>query len=178
MRLQAQDIYLDTLTRENCRTLWRDFEFDFENPAEELRLGQSDEKADDWFEETQKCQGTQHVRLGIFLNNGEVIGDIALQDIDRVNRKCSVGMGIAKIENRSKGYGHQALGRMLYYGFEFLGLERITACTLDINLGAKRSLEKCGFTLEGTERKAVYLNGRKYDRLLFAILKEEYFPNL
>lgn len=174
MKLQETDIYLDILSREDCKVLWNDFEYDFDNPAEELNLGHSDEKAQDWFDEIQKLQGNRHIRLGIFKNDGTVIGDVALQDIDRVNRKCSVGIGMAKIENRSKGYGGQAVMLMLNYGFKYLGLERITANTLDINIGAQKLLSKCGFVLEGRERKSVYLNSEMHDKLNYAILKEEF----
>nr|WP_307992862.1 GNAT family protein [uncultured Niameybacter sp.] len=174
MVLKGKDIYLGTLERKDCKTLWNDFEYDFNNPSEELNMGHSEEKADEWFDDIQKQQGNLNVRLGIFLNDGSVIGDVALQDIDRKNRKCSVGMGIAKIEHRSKGYGQQAVRLMLEYGFKYLGMERITADTLEINIGAQKSLEKCGFILEGVERKSVYLNDKKYDRLCYAILKEEY----
>ena len=156
MKLQEGDIYLDTLSREDCKTLWNDFEYDFDHPTEELNLGHSDEKANEWFDEIQKLQGNSNVRLGIFKNDGTVIGDVALQNIDRINRKCSIGMGIAKIENRSKGYGYQAAMLIMNYGFKYLGLE------------------KCGFTLEGRERKSVYLNGQMHDRLNYAILKEEF----
>lgn len=120
MKLEGQHIYLAMLERKDCKTLWNDFEYDFNCPAEEFNIGHSDEKADGWFDEIQKLQGNQNVRLGIFLNDGTVIGDVALQDIDRVNRKCTVGMGIAKIANRSKGYGREAITLMLYYGFRFL----------------------------------------------------------
>lgn len=175
MKLQGENIYLAMLERKDCKTLWNDFEYDFDNPTEEFNIGHSDEKADDWFDDIQKLQGSRNVRLGIFLNDGTVIGDVALQDIDRVNRKCSVGIGIAKIENRSKGYGREAVKLMLDYGFKYLGMERITANTLEINQGAQKVMERLGFTLEGRERKAVYLNGNKYDRLCYGILKEEYF---
>jgi len=83
-------------------------------------------------------------------------------------------MGITKISYRSKGYGQQAIRLILKHGFEFLGLERITANTLESNLGALKSLAKTGFILEGVERQAVYLNGKKYNRLNYAILKAEY----
>ena len=83
-------------------------------------------------------------------------------------------MGIAKISNRTKGYGKQALLLMLEYGFHYMGLERITANTLDINIGAQKCLEKCNFVLEGTEREAVYLNGKKRNRLCYAVLREEF----
>lgn len=177
MKLRAQDIYLDTLTRENCKTLWNEYEYDFENPSEELNLGQSVEKADNWFDEIQELQRKQNIRLGIFLNDGSVIGDIALQDLDRVNRKCSIGMGIAKLCNRSRGYGQQAVMLMLQYGFAFLGMERIYANTLQMNTAAQKALERCGFQREGTERESVYLNGQKFDKLNYAILKSEYFTD-
>ena len=67
---------------------------------------------------------------------------------------------------------------MLKYRFEFLGMERICANTLSMNVGAPKALEKCGFILEGREREAVYLNGRKYDRLNYAILKSEYIDQM
>lgn len=173
-KLEEKDIYLDMLTREDCRTLWNSFEYDFRNPVEPLNVGHSDEKAEEWFAEIQRLQGERNVRLGIFLKDGEVIGDAALQDIDRENRTCSVGMGIAKLERRSKGYGGQALMLLLNYAFFYLGMERVTANTLDVNRGAQRSLEKCGFTKEGTERRAVYFLGERHDRLNYAILKEEF----
>lgn len=174
MKLLEKDVYLATLTREDCKKLWNDFEYDFQNPAEELNIGHSDEKAAGWFDEIQNLQGNRNVRLGIYLNDGTVIGDVALQDIDRINRKCSVGIGIAKIENRSKGYGAQAVMLMLNYGFRYLGLERITANTLDVNIGAQKSLDKCHFMLEGRERRSVYLNGEMRDKLNYAILRDEF----
>ena len=175
IKLQGENIYLALLERKDCKILWDDFEYDFDNPTEEFNIGHSDEKADVWFDEIQKQQGSRDVRLGIFLNDGIVIGDVALQDIDRINRKCSVGIGIAKISNRSKGYGKEAVKLMIDYGFKYLGMERITANTLEINIGAQKVLKSIGFVLEGCERKAIYLNGNKYDRLCYGILKEEYF---
>lgn len=174
MKLTARDIYLDTLARGDCKTLWNDYEYDLEHLTDEVSLGQSDEKAETWFEEIQELQGRQNVRLGIFLYDGSVIGDVALQSIDRVNRRCSVGISIAKLCNRSKGYGRQAVTLMLGYAFEFLGMERVYASTLAANTGAQKSLENCGFLLEGTERESVYLNGKKHDKLHYAILKREY----
>lgn len=103
----------------------------------------------------------------------EVI-DVALQDIDYKNRSCSIGIGIAKIKNRSNGYGSEAVRLILSYGFRFLPLERITANTADINIPCQSMLEHCGFKQEGRERKAMFLDGKWHDRYRFAILREEY----
>ncbi|MCL2059391.1 MAG: GNAT family N-acetyltransferase [Oscillospiraceae bacterium] len=102
------------------------------------------------------------------------MGDVALQSLDSKNRCCSIGMGIAKIENRNKGYGKQAVTLILEYGFKNVGMERITANTLEINIPAQKSLEGLGFALEGRERKAVYFGGKRYDRLIYGLLAEEH----
>ncbi len=174
LKMEGKDIVLTVLEREDCRRIWQDNEYDFEHPGEDFNIGHSVEKADEWFEEIQRLQGERNVRLGIFLQDGTVIGDVALQDIDRMNRTCSVGMGIARLEHRAKGYGSQALTLILRLAFEHMGLERVTADTLATNPGARRSLEKAGFVLEGVQRQAVYLGGRRIDRLNFAILRDEY----
>ena len=174
MKLLGKGIYLDTLSREDCRKLYEDYEYDEACPAEPLVLGVATERADDWYEEIQKLQGVQNIRLGIFLPEGTAIGDVALQDIDYKNRCCSVGIGIAKIRNRWKGHGSEAIRLIVRHGFRFLPIERITANTADINLPCQRALERCGFKLEGRERKALFLDGKWHDRLHFAILREEY----
>ena len=177
LKLQGKDIYLAVLERKDCKKLYEDFEYDFDNPAEPLCIGQSLEKSDEWFDEIQKLQMKENIRLGIFLNDGTVIGDVALQSIDEKNRSCSIGMGMAKIENRNKGYGKEAVKLILEYGFKNFGMERITANTLEINISAQKSLEKSGFILEGRERKAVYFGGKRYDRLNYGLLAEDWRKN-
>jgi len=173
VKLQGSDVYLGVLERKDCKKLFEDFEYDFDNPAEPLNIGHSVEKSDEWFDEIQKVQGKENVRLGIFLKDGTVIGDVALQNIDSQNRSCSIGMGIAKIQNRNRGYGKQAVKLLLEYAFCNFGMERITANTLEINISAQKSLEGLGFLLEGRERKAIYFGGKRYDRLNYGLLSEE-----
>jgi RimJ/RimL family protein N-acetyltransferase len=174
LKISGDNIYLATLEKEHCKKLWDDFEYDFKALTEPLNIGHSNTKADVWFDEIQRDQGDKHIRLGVFLIDGTVIGDVALQDIDWKNRSCSIGLGIAKIEYRSKGYGTEAVKAIIEYGFGNLGLERMTANTLEQNLAAQRSLEKIGFVVEGRERKAVYFAGRKWDRLNYSLLREEF----
>ena len=175
IKLQEKNIYLAALERKDCRKICEDNEYDFVNPVESTLLGWSVENSDKWFDEIQRLLETDaNIRLGIFLNDGTVIGDIALQNIDRANRSCSLGMGIAKIENRNKGYGTQALRLLLEYGFNNQGFERITANTMEINISAQKVLEKLGFILEGQERKAAYFRGNKFDNQNYSLLIDEY----
>lgn len=174
MKLEGKRVYLAVLEKENCKQIWNDYEYDFDAMTEPLNIGHSSSKAESWFEEIQKEQGNKFVRLGIFLTDDTVIGDIALQGIDWKNRSCSLGMGIAKISNRGKGYGSEALKLIMEYAFNNLGIERLTANTLEQNKGAQQSLERNGFKLEGTERKAVYFAGKRWSRLNYGLLRDDY----
>ena len=176
-KLHGEKVYLDTLEREHCRKINEDFEYDFDNPAEPFIVGYSSENSDDWFTEIQKLQGNRHIRLGIFLPDGTVIGDIALQDLDWKNRSCSIGYGLTKLEYRGKGYTTDAAKTILRHGFSFVGMERISSSTQEFNIGSQRVLEKCGFVLEGRERKAIYFLGKNFDRLNYGLLKEEWEQN-
>ena len=174
MKLQGKRIYLGTLEREHCIKLWDELEYDFMNETKPLNIGQSIEKASEWFEQIKKEQGIAHIWLGIFLKDGTIIGDIALQNIDAKNRSCSLALKISKLENRNKGYGQEADKLIMDYGFNNYGLERISASTLGTNIPAQKSLENLGFKLEGIERKSYYFAGKKHDKYLYGILVEEY----
>ena len=175
IKLIGKDIYLAALERNDCKRIFEDNEYDFDNPVEETLFGWSVENSDEWYGEIQRLlKSDVNIRLGIFLNDGSVIGDVALQSIDRVNRSCSLGMGIAKIENRGKGYGFQALRLILKYGFYIQGFERITANTMEINIPAQKVLEKLCFVLEGRGRKAAYFGGKRINKLYYSLLIDEY----
>ncbi len=174
LKIQGDLVYLAAMERADCKKIFEDDEYDFANPTDILYIGNSIEKADEWFDEIQELQGKTNVRLGIFLHDGTVIGDVALQNIDKTNRSCSIGMGIAKIENRNKGYGKEAAALILQYAFFNLGLERVSASTGEMNIAAQKSLERIGFVLEGKERKAMYFGGNRYDKYHYGLLAKEY----
>ena len=102
------------------------------------------------------------------------IGDIQLSEIDLKNRTASLGAGIARRRDRGKGYCTDAALVILRFGFEHLDLYRISAETASNNTGAIRVLEKLGFTQEGCEREAIYWSNRRWDKLLFGILRAEF----
>lgn len=173
MKLQGEKVYLAVMEKEDCVKLWKDFEYNFEEKTEVLNIGHSITKAEDWFEDIQKNQGDKHIRLGIFLNTNEIVGDIALQNIDWKERVCSIGIGISSMANRSKGYGGEAIQLILDHAFNNIGLERVTAATFEQNYGSQKSLERNGFVLEGRERKAVSFAGRRWDRLNYGMIRDD-----
>ena len=174
LKLQGKRVYLAALEREHCRKLFEDEEYDFAHVAEPLYIGASLESSDEWYSDIQKRNGDENIRLGIFLADGTVIGDVALQGMDWRNRNCSLGLGIAKLENRGKGYGKEAVSLLLDYAFGNLGLERVSASTLAANIGAQKSLEGLGFVLEGRAHRSDWVAGEWVDKLNYAILREEF----
>ena len=178
VKLIGEKIYLGTLEKEDYKILRQEFEYDFDNITDQLDIGQSIEKTDEWYDQIKKEQGNSHIWLGIFLQNGTIIGNIHLHDIDKKSRTAYIGMKFSKLEYRNKGYGKEALKLLLDYGFNNYGLERISATTLETNISAQKSLEKSGFKLEGKERKAIYLAGKRIDKYRYGLLIEEYNKNV
>ena len=174
VRLPGKSIYLDTLEREHCRKLWDAYEPELPLPSQRLNLGASREGADKWFDDIQAKQGKQQLYLGIFRADGEPIGDIQLADIDWINRTATLGAGLARREDRGKGYGTDAAVVLLRYAFRELGLYRVSGSTAEYNTAGQRSLEKLGFVKEGVRRKAVLAGGKRWDSVIYGMLAEEF----
>ncbi len=174
IELRGKNVILRTMERAHCRTLWENNEPVEPIPTEHVRPGLSIEGADKWFEEIQEKQEKNHVYLGIFDNDSNIVGDIQLADVDWRNRTASLGAGIARRTDRGKGYCTDAAEVMLRYGFEHMDLYRVSAATTSNNASAIRVLEKLGFVQEGREREAVYWSNQRWDRLFFGLLKPEF----
>lgn len=172
--LRGAKTILRTLEREHCRELWEAYEPTVPLPTELLNPGLSVEGADKWFEEMQAKQGKEHVYLGIFTLEGRPIGGIQLANLDWQQRTATLGVGIDRAADRGQGYGLDATRTLLGYGFAYLDLHRVSATTAEYNLPMQKILEKCNFVQEGRERQAIYCNGRRWDRLLYGLLRDEF----
>ncbi len=173
IELHGERVVLRTLEREHCRQLWDTYVAADPLPTEPLNPGLSSEGADAWFQEMQTKQGREQVYLGIFTPEGELLGDIQLANIDWRFRSATLGCSIACRDERGKGYGTDATQTLLRYGFEHLDLHRVSAGIVEYNAAARRALEKCGFVQEGCERQAIYCAGRRWDRLVYGLLRDE-----
>jgi RimJ/RimL family protein N-acetyltransferase len=176
IELRGEDVVLKTLEREHCRELWEAYEPAEPLPTEPLRPGLSVEGAEKWFDEMQEKQGREQVYLGIFCADGRLVGDAQLANIDWRHRTATVGAGIARRSDRGHGYGSDATRVMVAYAFDHLDLVRVSASTVEYNEGARQALLKCGFVQEGQERQAVFCQGRRWDRVRYGLLREEFVP--
>jgi RimJ/RimL family protein N-acetyltransferase len=178
IELRGERVVLRALEREHCRELWQHHEPVSPVPTEPLNVGLSLERADQWFEEMQAKQGQEHVYLGIFDLESQLLGDIQLANIDWRNRTASLGGGLSLEIHRGRGYGTDAARTILRYGFQELGLYRVEAETADYNVAARRVMEKLGFREEGCMRQKLYRSGKRRDSLVYGLLWNEFAIDL
>lgn len=76
-----------------------------------------------------------------------------------------------------KGYMPEAAGRIVRFGFEELGLERISVGCFTRNEASRRVIEKLGFTYEGCARHEYRKDGEYQDVYHFGMLREEHTRN-
>lgn len=76
-------------------------------------------------------------------------------------------------EARGQGFGAEAQVLLAAYLFETTEVNRIEAQTDVDNVAEQRSLEKAGFTREGTVRGAQYRAGAYHDLVTYSILRDE-----
>ncbi len=128
-----------------------------------------------WFEQMVAAQGKDGYHFVICtLAEDRPIGSVSLFNLDTLNGNAGIGISIGEKELWGQGLGTDAMLALLDFGFGQLRLERLWLDVYDFNERARRSYEKCGFVLEGTQRHAIYKLGRFVDIHLMAILRSEW----
>ena len=114
---------------------------------------------------------------GIVLRDGDrLIGNIGLKDIHPTYRTATLGIFIGEAEDRSKGYGAEAIRLLADYGFRWLGLRNIDLHVNSNNPRAIRCYEKAGFREYGRRHGAVYADGRFIDDVAMELTAAEWLP--
>lgn len=103
-----------------------------------------------------------------------LIGRASIQWIEWTNGNGFLRLGIGAAEDRSKGYGTQALRMLLRFAFAELNLFRVSAMVAEYNEGAIVLLKKFGFVQEVCRRKSLERDGRRWDLLVFGLLHDEW----
>ena len=103
-----------------------------------------------------------------------LIGKAMVQRIEWTNGNCSLRIGIGAAEDQRKGYGTQALKMLLRFAFAELNMFRVSANVAEYNAGAIALVNKLSFTEEVRRRQALEREGRRWDLLVFGLLKDEW----
>jgi RimJ/RimL family protein N-acetyltransferase len=106
---------------------------------------------------------------------GECVGEAVLDEWDPGNESCNFRILIGP-KGRDRGLGTEATRLIVSYGFEHLGLHRISLEVYAFNPRARRAYEKVGFRAEGVLRESLRYNGEWHDAALMSILAPEWDP--
>ena len=104
---------------------------------------------------------------------GKMIGTCGFSSFDLDNNSAEIGY----VLNRNywnKGYATECARAVMKFGFEELGLWRITARFMPENTDSERVLKKLNMRKEGYLIGAIRAKGRYKDVVIYAITKDEY----
>ena len=105
--------------------------------------------------------------------SGKMIGTCGFSSFDESNNAAEVGYVLSPDYWR-QGIATEALFRVMRFGFEKLGLNRIEAKFIEGNSSSRRVMEKTGMTFEGYQRKAMLIKGEYKTIGICSILREEF----
>ena len=130
-----------------------------------------------FIEELGTSRALTDVFFVIEVINGEKsisIGSISLHGVNSKDHNATFGIALGDKQYWSKGYGTEAAGLIIRYGFEQLNLHRISSSAWFFNGRSIKMHLKVGFTEEGRRREAVYKNGVYHDEVTFGLLRQEW----
>ncbi len=110
---------------------------------------------------------------GYFLvedEQGKALGVCLYKDINWKNRSCELALQFFVLEQTS---AIEAITILLHFLFEELNMSRVYSFVPAFYLFENKVFAKAGFISEGKLREAVFRDGKYFDVLTYAILKEQ-----
>ncbi|HKT01328.1 MAG TPA: GNAT family protein [Rugosimonospora sp.] len=121
----------------------------------------------------QMAPRTEYYLAVTILPDGELVGFVRL-GLDGV-RAAKLGYAVAA-DHWGRGYAGDAARVLVQFGFQDLGLHRISAAIGPNNEASIRVAKRLGMSYEGRIRDHVYTNGTWRDSLLYSVLEHEWPP--
>jgi RimJ/RimL family protein N-acetyltransferase len=105
-----------------------------------------------------------------------MVGLIKLSENFHEVEEWEIGWGIDR-SCWGHGYASEAALAMMSYAFEDLKINRVVAFCHADNRASVRVMEKLGMQREGHLRETRWLNGKRCDEYVYAILRSDYLKN-
>ena len=113
----------------------------------------------------------------VTIDGDRVIGNCSFFRVDDINRHAEIGIIIGERDMHGKGYGTDALGLLVKFGFENRNYNNISLHVYDFNTRGIACYEKVGFKKQGVQREVIIRGNEKHDMLYMDILADEYFSS-
>lgn len=125
------------------------------------------------FIDQQQQRPRTRFQLAVTLKaDGRLIGNCGIRLPAAGAHDADIGYELAPDE-WGHGYATEAARAIVRFGFEELGLHRISADTVADNTASAHVLTKLGMTREGRLRDKLYYKGRYWDVVLFGMIKPD-----
>jgi RimJ/RimL family protein N-acetyltransferase len=99
-------------------------------------------------------------------------GSVTVLGVSERHRRCEIGYWLVR-EARGQGVGRRAIGLLVDWLFDEVGMERIEIQTFPDNEAAQGLARSLGFVEEGVMRARNLERGVRVDLALFALLRDE-----
>jgi ribosomal-protein-alanine N-acetyltransferase len=124
-------------------------------------------------DQTAMAEG-EYARFGIQRrSDGKFLGSCGLFNLDQQCRRAEIGYEL-NFSAWGFGYMHEALVRLIAFGFADMNLNRIEADVDPRNAPSVHSLERLGFQKEGHLRERWIVGNEVSDSLLYGLLRSEW----
>jgi RimJ/RimL family protein N-acetyltransferase len=127
-------------------------------------------KFDQWF----AAAGADPARVVFAIrrkSDMRLLGFVQIVDINAAHRTASLGILIGAANDRGQGFGQEAIRLAVDFGWQDLNLQRLTLFVFGDNPQAARAYQNVGFEIEGTMRRAAYVDGRFQDITVMGMLR-------
>ncbi len=135
----------------------------------------SDFEHERWYEASMADRSQRIFVVGLGAGaQAKPVGLTGLRGINSRVRSAEFWIYLGEDSARGKGIAHEASWLLLRFGFQMIGLNRIFLHVDVTNEQAIQLYKRLGLTQEGVCRQAAFAEGKFLDRILFAILADEF----
>ncbi len=135
-----------------------------------------DQAAEAGFRDWYSTRNQQPDRLDLAVvdkASGHCVGEVALNDWNEGSRSCNFRTMLGP-RGRDRGLGTESVRLIVGYGFEQLGLHRISLEVYAFNPRARHVYDKVGFVTEGVLRDELRWEDQWIDAVAMSILAPEW----
>lgn len=108
------------------------------------------------------------------VDDNEKVGYISFHYVNEVSRVGHLAIKFSQ-NAQGKGLGVDTVKTMMSFLFFRMNMHRLQGHIVEFNHASKKLfIDKCGWKVEGTARKSIFMNGRYYDNTLVGILRDDF----
>lgn len=113
----------------------------------------------------------------VLKDTGKMIGTCGFTEIYEKKLSAEVGYVLSPRYHR-QGLAPEALARVMKYGFETLGLKKLSGRFMEHNEASRKVLTRFGFAPDPKGKEYFYKRGQKEEILTYSLLFEDYEKTL